>query len=92
MPRAPLNNTLSRSFSTTVVTPVSTRGAGDDATVWYERSEHWPRNAATTVRAALGTGLLARPQSVRVMYQLKDAAGNTRVSGMQGSGRETRSS
>ena len=58
---------------------LQTRVAGGDTTVWYSSSIYWQRNAAASVRAALGTGTLARPQQLRVMYQLKDAHGNTRV-------------
>ena len=56
-----------------------TRVRGDDTTVLYSQSMQWPKNSATTIRAALGTSTIARTQSVRVMYQLKDSAGNTRV-------------
>ena len=58
---------------------LQTRIAGGDSTVWYERSIYWPRKRATSIQARLGTTVLARPQQLRVMYQLKDEEGNTRV-------------
>ena len=57
----------------------ATRVRGADTTIWYTSRQFWPKNAATRVRAVLGTDTLARPQSVRVMYQLFDAQQNTRV-------------
>ena len=56
-----------------------TRVVGEDDTVWYTSSASWAKNDASEVRAVLGTDTVARPQSVRVMYQLKDAQGNTRA-------------
>ena len=38
------------------------------------------RSSAVSVRAVVGTTVLARPQQLRAMYQLQDADGNTRVS------------
>ena len=53
---------------------------GEDSTVWYSSTTQWPKNYGTSLRASLGTDTLARPQQLRVMYQVKDAFGNTRVS------------
>ena len=36
-------------------------------------------NTASVISALLGTAQLARPQNLRLMYQMRDANGNTRV-------------
>ena len=58
---------------------LQTRVRGDDTTVWYQQSMAWPKNDAVTITAVLGTSVVAKPQTVRVMYQVKDAYGNTLV-------------
>jgi hypothetical protein len=60
---------------------LQTRVRGDDTTVWYSQSVTWPKNDAAggAIRAVVGTSTLARPQQVRVMYQLRDEHGNSRV-------------
>ena len=57
----------------------------DDSTVWHTSSRAWPRPTATDVRACLGTQSIGRSQWVRIMYQLRDASHNTRVSNPHGS-------
>ena len=54
--------------------------AHDTQYVWYSEGVSWPTAPAVSVRAVVGTTVLARPQQLRAMYQLHDADGNTRVS------------
>jgi hypothetical protein len=57
----------------------STRLRGQDTTVWHRTSQYWGMNTASVISALLGTAQLARPQNLRVIYQMHDAYGNTRV-------------
>jgi hypothetical protein len=43
---------------------LQTRVRGQDDRVWASQSVSWPTHAATTVRAALGTQTIAKPQKV----------------------------
>ena len=47
--------------------------------MWTNWTAHWPKQRAARIRAVLGTTAIARSQPVRVMYQLADDDGNTRV-------------
>ena len=52
---------------------------GADSTSWFSSTEYWGKSTASNITAVLGTTTLARPQRVRVMYQMSDHNGNTRV-------------
>ena len=57
-----------------------TRIRGEDTQIWFSVSAHWPKSQATGARAVLGSSTISSMQELRVMYQVRDDAGNTRVS------------
>ena len=54
-----------------------TRVRGEDTTNWRDSNQYWGKNDAVSMRALRGTDTLAMPQTLKVIYQLKDAQGNT---------------